>query len=70
MLQHERWLDDWLDIDIVNWEGYDTIQKSRKDRLCKEKQEMEEKGNGKERSQGKKHDKPSSGCKARMEANR
>ena len=65
----DDWLDGWLDIDVVNWEQYDAVQKNRKDRLREEGRQMEEEGNRKERIKGKGHDEPSSGRKARLEAN-
>jgi len=65
----DGWLDSWLDIDVVNWEKYDAVQKNRKGRLCKEGRQMEEESNGKEYIEGKEHDKPSSGSNARLETN-
>ena len=50
------WLDDYLDVDIVNWEKYDALQKNRKDRLRKEGRQMEEESNRKERIEGKRDD--------------
>ena len=65
-----KWLDDYLDIDVVNWEQYDAVQESREDRLCEEGRQVGEEINGKDHSQGKKADKSSPSGETRLEADR
>ena len=63
-----NWLDDYLDIDVVNWERHDAVQKNRKDSLCEEERQVGEEINGKDHSQGKKDDESFASGEARLEA--
>tara|TARA_R110002020_G_scaffold224866_1_gene434755 strand:+ start:1352 stop:1543 length:192 start_codon:yes stop_codon:yes gene_type:complete len=50
----DNWLDDYLDIDFVNWEKYDDLQKNKKNRVRKkEKRKMGKDKYGQEQKRSK-----------------
>ena len=50
----DNWLDDYLDIDFVDWKKYDDLQKNKKNRVRKEKKRKIEKDKyGQERKRSK-----------------
>jgi|TARA_R100001530_G_scaffold20734_1_gene17241 hypothetical protein len=65
-----KWLDDYLDIDVVNWERHDAVQKNRKDSLCEEERQVGEEINCKDYNKGKKDDESSTSSEARLETDR
>ena len=65
-----KWLDDYLDIDVVNWERHDAVQKNRKDSLCEEERQVGEEINGKDYSKGKKDDESSTSGETRLETDK